>query len=361
MLSSNDQDKQKNETPKWKNTLAGVILSFLSANLLLAYNTIMKKMELDFTDAYFLRALLQIFVSFIVIFKKGGNFWILEVDLDKNIHKIRIMFLLAASCASIFNLSDLVAVTYMPIGDAMTIILCGAIPTVILAAIFLGERLRLYKVICTICVVTGIILVIRPPFLFIDEEGLINSVNISEDGNITLDANKRSEDHKYYYFGALGAFVCMLSNAIFRTFMKLLNQNKSSKSSELFLLYHGVLCFVISFTMPLINNNQRILFPSNKVDHYTLWQWFGLFIFAVIGVTNFYMRLKSLRLVGPVVVGFIRTTEILISYMIEITIFHTIPYLSSIFGALLIMLACIGVLFEEKFLKCLPSNVKPIF
>ena len=61
-------DKNENSS-QWKNTLMGVILSFLSASLLLVNNTILKKMELDFTDAYFMRSLFQICVSFIAILK----------------------------------------------------------------------------------------------------------------------------------------------------------------------------------------------------------------------------------------------------------------------------------------------------
>ena len=318
-------------------------------------------MRLDFTDAYFMRSLFQIFVSFFVILKKRSNFWIFEVDLDKNIHKIRAFFLLATFCGGIFNLTDLVAVQYMPIGDAMTIILCGAIPTVILAAIFLDERLRLFKMICCVFVVTGIILVIRPPFLFNYEAATMISNNYSESNNITLIKTEKPKTHNHYYVGALGAFICMMSNAIFRTMIKIVHQNKSSRSSELMLLYHGILCVIISFLMTLIESNQRILFPSDEVEPYDTWQWLSLAAFAVVGVSKFFMRLKALQLVGPVVVGFVRTSEILVSYLVEIIIFHTIPFLSSIFGAIFIMIACIGVLFEDKFLKCLPSKLQPIF
>ena len=336
-------------------------MSFLSASLLLVNNTILKKMELDYTDAYFMRALFQICISCFAILKKGSNFWIFEVDLDKNVHKIRILFLLAVFFSGIFNLTDLIAVAYMPIGDAMTIILCGAIPTVILAAIFLEERLRLFKIICSVFVVTGIILVIRPPFLFNNEAEMMNSSKNSESINFTTAAPDKPRTHDHYYIGALGAFICMMSNAIFRTMIKVLHQNKSSRSSELMLLYHGLLCVVISFMMTLIESNQRILFASDDVEPYNVWQWLSLALFAVIGVTKFFMRLKALQLVGPVVVGFVRTSEILVSYLVEIVIFHVIPYLSSIFGAIFVMIACIGVLLEDKFLKCLPSNLEPIF
>ena len=318
-------------------------------------------MELDYSDAYFMRALFQIVVSFFVLFKNGNNFWILEVDMDKNIHKIRVIFVLATIFAGIFYLADLIAVSYMPIGDAMTIILCGAVPTVIMAAIFLEERLRLYKITCSILIVTGIILVIRPPFIFDNDEEIIKFRNMSETNSTSSMASDTSTVRKYYYIGALAAIVCMLSNAIFRTMMKFLHQNKSSKSSALFLLYHGIWCLIISFSMPLIESNQRILFPSHNIKQYDAWQWLSLFIFAIIGVTNFYLRLKSLQLVGPVIVGFVRTSEIVVSYVVEIIIFHTIPYLSSVFGAMFIMIACIGVLLEDKFLKCLPSKLQPIF
>ena len=318
-------------------------------------------MELHHSDALFIRSLFQIIVIPFVIFKKGSNFWIWEVDFEKNIHEIRLVFVLATMFSGIFNIFDLIAVTYMPIGDAMTIILCSAVPTVILAAIFLGERLRMYKFICTVLVVSGIILVVRPPFLFDDNAKTARLTNKAGANNVTLPTNENSTSHRYYYVGALGAFICMLSISIFRTLNQFLHQNKNAGSSELFLLYHGFWCVIFSLLMSLLGSHQRILFSANFMDQYDVLGWTSLGIFAIIGVTSTYIYLKALKLVGPVVVGFVRTPEIIISYVMEIIIFHTIPYLSSVVGAIFIMIACIGVLLEDKVLACLPPKVRPIF
>ena len=131
-----------------------------------------------------------------------------------------------------FNTSDLIAISFMPLGDAMTIIMSSVLPTMILAAIFLKERLRLYKIFCSILVVSGIVLVLRPPFVF------GNSVELEMDAgfnvSIPLKTNKtlskevetsskiNSPQFKYYYIGAIAALAAMLSSVAMRTVMKML-------------------------------------------------------------------------------------------------------------------------------------------
>ena len=57
-------------------------------------------------------------------------------------------------------------VTFMPLGDAMTLLFTAPLSTMIAAAIFLGHRLRLYRIFNVILLVSGAVLVIRPPFIF---------------------------------------------------------------------------------------------------------------------------------------------------------------------------------------------------
>ena len=113
--------------------------------------------------------------------------------------------------------------------------------------------------------------------------------------------------------------------------------------------------------MSLIDSDQPILFTAENVGQYDYSEWISLFIFAIIGVATFYTRWKALQLVGPVILGFIRTSEIVISYATEIVLFDTLPYVSSIFGAMFITVACIGILLENILLKYLPAKIQPIF
>ena len=57
-------------------------------------------------------------------------------------------------------------VTFMPLGDAMTLLFTAPLSTMIAAALFLGHRLRLYRIFNVILLVSGAVLVIRPPFIF---------------------------------------------------------------------------------------------------------------------------------------------------------------------------------------------------
>ena len=126
------QDSGDHDDPtSFRNKIIGVALAFASALLQLVNNSILKKMKLNYTEALFTRSIFQIFVSFMIVFYKRKNFWIWEVDMKQDINKIRFLFVFVTLLCGVVSISDLIAVTYMPIGDAMTIILCGAVPTAI--------------------------------------------------------------------------------------------------------------------------------------------------------------------------------------------------------------------------------------
>ena len=158
----NNDEIENNGKPRLK----GICLAFLSATLLLAQNTILQKIKVHFNDALLVRALLQLGLGLILVGIRGEHIWINEVDFNKNIHKMRAMLFAYGILAALFNASDLVAVYLMPLGDAMTIIMSSVLPTTLLAAIILKEKLRLYKAFCIVLVIVGLVLVIRPPFLF---------------------------------------------------------------------------------------------------------------------------------------------------------------------------------------------------
>ena len=76
------------------------------------------------------------------------------------------MILLQGLTSSLCCLLCLAAVTFMPVPDALCIVFSAPVPTVILAAIFLKDRINSSKVVTCLLLVTGVVLVSRPPFLF---------------------------------------------------------------------------------------------------------------------------------------------------------------------------------------------------
>ena len=149
---------------KWKDKVVGVFASFFTSLLLLTTNAMLKGLNLDIADALFVQSVVQVIVFIIMVYIKRRSLWIWTVDEDKSINNIRLMLILGAVLGTISRVTDIVAIKYMPLGDAMTIILSQSIPTAILAAIVFNDRFRLIKISCLILVVNGVTLVVRPHF-----------------------------------------------------------------------------------------------------------------------------------------------------------------------------------------------------
>ena len=363
----NDDDIDDNG----KSKSLGICLSFLSAFVWVIQNTILQKMNLHFNDVLLTRALLETVSGLILVKIQGEAIWIKGVDVDKNIYKIRLLVFAYGLFGAFFSATNLIAVYFMPLGDAMTIVMSSILPTMILAAIFLKERLRLYKLFCAVLVLTGLVLVIRPPFLFAKQN---QSMNIQSNDNLGVSVSEQSfcvtsspspETHasrsKYYYLGVLAGLICMLSSASFRIVAKILVKNKSTSSFGILMFYSSCFDLMLSLILPAFGGEQRILFRSMNIEKYDTGQWIGLFAIALLGITQFSMRFRAIKLISPVMVSFIRTSEIVVAYIIQITFLGTEPYMTSLIGSGFVMIACIGVILESWMIKMSPLKIKWIF
>ena len=368
MLKKSSDATEAENRKNGKAKLIGIALSFLSAFMLLIINTIVKYTKLHFNDVLLVRAVLQKTLAVFLLLMNGESVWIKDVDAGKNIYKIRIILLSYGISGAIFISSNYIAIYFMPLGDAMTMILSSVLPTMILSAIFLKERLRLYKSSCAVLVVTGIVLVIRPPFIFENGTKLVmdqTSHNIKQNFiNQTSTAKSfhsiqidNSRDH-FYYTGAIAALVCMMSAATYRIMMKVLVQNKSTSSFALPLFYESIATLIAASVLPAFGGDQRILFPSKMVENYDNWQWIFLFVATIIGTAQQIALFKAIRLISPTLNSFIRTFEIVVSYIVQITLFDTEPNLTSLIGSGLVMIACIGVVLENWIISIVNPTIK---
>ena len=359
MLKQSKDNLTETKVVDWKIRFIGICLTFLQALLLLCMNTMVKKMELHYNDVMLIKSIGLILVALLFFIKTRRSIWPSEVDEGKSIKQIRTLLIVYGITVGIVNLSDLIAISFMPLGDAMVIILSSVLPTVILSRIFLKERLKLYKLICTVVIICGIILITRPPFLFKDTI-ILNNTHIdsySDKYSSEIDTYRSI----YYYYGVISALICTLSIGTFTVVFKILIQNKSTSYIELSLLYSGFGCLIVSLLVPAFGGKQKIIFPSPQVEQYDTWQWLSLFIVVILGITNFFVRFKAIKLIGPVIFGFIRTSEIIIAYFIQTIFFNTVPHTSSLIGSGCVTMACIGILLEDNFLGILHPSVRNIF
>ena len=367
---SSDVSEAENEK-NWKAKLVGVGLSFLSAFMLLILNTIVKYKKLHFNDVLLVRAVLQTIFGLFLLAMNGESVWIKDVDVGKNIYKLRFILFSYGFFGALFISSNYIAIYFMPLGDAMTIILSSVLPTMILAAIFLKERLRLYKSSCAVLVITGIVMVIRPPFIFENstkivmdqtshniKQNLINQTSTATFAHsIQIDD---SRDH-CYYTGAIAALVCMMSTAIYRILMKVLVQNKSTSSFAIPLFYVSIAILIAASVIPALGGDQKILFPSKMVEKYDNLQWIFLFVVAILGIAQDFARFKAIRLISPTLASFILTSEIVVSYIVQITLFNTEPDVTSLIGSGLVMMACIGIVLENWMISIVHPTIKDLF
>ena len=364
LLKPSDGDEKGQFERKGNEKMLGVSLSFCSALLLLVTNSILKGMELDFSDAIFVQSLTQVITFGLLLCRKRSCFWVREVVTDKNITHVSCLLIFGtAMVGGMSRTTDVVAVTFMPLGDAMTIILSSAIPTTIIAAIFLKERLRLIKVVCLVLVVTGIILVIRPPFIFNNNLNTkLDVVDTGSNSTISLISEMSPLIHnKYYYIGAASAIGCMIFQSFARVGIRCLMKNQSTSSSDLILFNHGIACFVMSLLLSFaIKGKQRIINSSEGTATYDYKQWISLFGFAILIIIQLCMRVKALHLISPVIVGFVRSTEIVLSYIVQVAFFATVPKVSAIVGSCLVLVSCVSVLIEDSILDIVPKRLKNI-
>ena len=157
--SSTDEESLK----KFWIYITGLILAFTSGLIFTVNNVVIQTMSLDFTETLLIRSMIQIvFIGLILLFKQE-TLWP-SIGLHPN--RLKALILLQGLLGGLMIICAFISVLFLPLGDAMTLMFSTPISTMILAAIFLGHRLRLFKLTFGMVLLSGTILVVRPPFLF---------------------------------------------------------------------------------------------------------------------------------------------------------------------------------------------------
>ena len=182
LLDSENEVVEKRKLNEWKHICLGIFLAFMSGFTYRLQNAAVVDKDVNFYDVLTCRYGLIVVMILICL---GGyeavktrssslkskktilsTLWIFQVDEGQNICFLRGSLVLIGVFAFSSIITDFYCVTNMPLGDASAIIFSAPLPTMIFSAIFLGSRLRLYKIFCGLLLYTGIMLVIRPPFIF---------------------------------------------------------------------------------------------------------------------------------------------------------------------------------------------------
>ena len=164
-ISQISNDHQQND-PIFKRCgifCMGLSLAFVSGIIFSANSFLVQAYKLDFAETLLVRSIIQIIVIGALVQANGFSFW---PTVGDHPNRIRALVIFQGVWGALMIICSFSCVLFLPLGDALTLIFSAPLSTMVMAAIFLGHSLRLYKITLGAVLLTGTVLVVRPPFLF---------------------------------------------------------------------------------------------------------------------------------------------------------------------------------------------------
>ena len=342
----------------------GVVLAFLSGCIFAGNSTIIQYFKLDYTDAMLVRSLTQmIFFGSLCAYKKFS----LWPSIGEKPKMVRAMIALQGLMSGFMLIAAFYSIVLMPLGDAMALHFTSPLFTMIMAALCLGHSLRLYKSFCGLLLMVGAALVIQPPFLFDNvssepdmmQEAIVNSTGLMDFQALlafdTFDLQAYTNHSTMYYIGAIVALVAAFTDGIISVSI-----NWCSEVKSFVLLWWGglggLLAALISFAS---DDNTMLLSPKIVEIPGTHWLAFGLI--SIGGIIGFFCMTKSLQLIDPTLVAFLRALEIILGYAVQIVIMGQVPSIISISGAFIVLFSVIAMALYSKIYNKIPESIRFLF
>ena len=85
-----------------------------------------------------------------------------------------------------------------------------------------------------------------------------------------------------------------------------------------------------------------------------------MLLIASLGVSALFFLNKALSLTSPVVVSFIRVTDIVVSYILQVLVLHDDPSVLALVGSSLIVISVSLLSVEKYIVRHLPDTVRYI-
>jgi len=236
------------------------------------------------------------------------------------------------------------ALSTLPLGDATALMAVYPVITIFLAHIFLGEVIRPLHIVAAISSILGATLISQPRFLF------------GDDGDVMDD-----DDNSNRVAGYISAF---LENIFCSGVIVTIRKAGKVGAHTLQLLFSWmVFALSLSIFMFFVGRSssesvQEWIVPPKEA----LPSLLGTCMAA--GVAHFLLNYSG-KFVPATMGGLIRSSGILIAYLLEVIVFGTTPEMVTIWGVFFICLSLMLVLFQGKldelvsFLVCQAGEYRP--
>lgn len=314
-------EKAKSFYNRYRVDLQGVGLGFLSGFIFTGNSYVIQTWQLDFSECLLVRSLIFLYVMTVLCCLQNHKIW-----PDQK----RVLVIVQGLLGGLTLISAFSCVLLLPLGDALTLMFSSPISTMILAALFLGHRLRLLKIICGIVLMIGTLLVIQPEFLFTSPE---------------------NHDEVYY----IGASIA-LASAVADGFLNVSISCCEEINSLVLLWWTGFGGIIVSLLAFTFDPNAK-MFSGLIVE--IAWQsWLAYVLLSFSGLAAYFCMTKSLQMADPTIIAFIRSFEIVIAYIVQYAVQGNIPNSLSVIGATLVFLSVTSMALQKLVVGMMPERIK---
>ena len=320
-------------------------MAFSSGLIFLGNNFMIKFSKINSGEMLAVRSLVQIVLMSFILLRKEEKFWPSSVY-----HRNRLC--LVGLLGSLNMLSPILSVQLMPVPDAVTLMFTTPLFTMLFSALFLKDPINLVKAISGIVLTTGIVLITQPTFLFnqnhviLREERSVSYTsgwNQYDEKDINPKELHRNDDDKHYFVGALIA----LSTAIFGAVIYvIITEIGNYITTTLQLMYMAIFALLISLFLPLVDETDR--FFTSKISDITAHDYALYVGISCSWIFAYWLAFSSCRIIHPTIVSTLRTTEIVVAFLVECIVTNVAPEFSKVLGATLVLLAALALLFEKR-------------
>ena len=340
-------------TNSFRNHCFGLALAFVSGLIFTANNCIIQTFNLDYAENMLIRSTVQTIIFGVMCIIKRNSIW------PTCERKIQCLMIFQGVLGSVVMICAFSCMLLMPLGDALTLLFTEPFSTMFMAAIFLGHRLRLFKISLGLFLLIGVVLVIQPPFIFPNYEDAIQNYFVKSQIHTLFQIETSRKEISYrtklYYIGVIIALSAALAKGVLNICV-----NKCSKIKSTVLMwwtgFGGIFVSLIAFTF---DKNARML--STEIFEVSYTEWLLLFGLAISGLIGYFCMTKSLQMIDPTCVAFVRSLEIIFGYIVQITILGQIPSVLSLSGAILVFMAVAAYSLQYRIMAVIPNHFRVIF
>ena len=346
-------EQQPSRRLKRRKEIIGVFLAFISGVLFTANNCAIQIFKLDFAEAMLFRGVFQMIIFGLICSKKKLTLW---PCIGHRPNFVRGLMICQGILGGIMVIFSFACMTMMPVGDALTIVFAAPISTMVVAAIFLGHSVRLFKISLGLLLLIGTVLVVQPPFLFphsndIDPDDPSNAMILLRTSRTVIG----KPYNELYYIGAALAFGCALADG----FLNISIHFCAEINSNVLMWWSGIGGFFLSLIAFTFDSNAQMLSPD--IVKIPLAQWLAYTGMSISGIIAYFCMTKSLQMIDPTVVSFVRALEIIVAYVAQYVVMNEVPEMLSIVGAALVLVSVSSMTLQNLIVQIIPQRIRFLF